>query len=113
MGGFVLDYLICDKCEGYYELQSGESPNDFDLSCDCGGELKFHNMSNNYSTENNESKRERMDIGKGYAEKKSSQYKNFVIIGGIIGLIGLLGMIITQFSVIILLLGSRIDLLWI
>ena len=47
-----MDYLICDKCEGYYELQSGESPEDFDLSCDCGGELKFHNMSNDYVTEN-------------------------------------------------------------
>jgi hypothetical protein len=27
MGG----YLICDKCGGYYELQRGEKPGDFDL----------------------------------------------------------------------------------
>ena len=28
MGG----YLICDKCGGYYELQRGEKPGDFDLN---------------------------------------------------------------------------------
>ncbi|MDO9045594.1 MAG: zinc ribbon domain-containing protein [Methanobacteriaceae archaeon] len=33
-------YLICDKCEGYYELQPGESPNDFADECECGGILK-------------------------------------------------------------------------
>ena len=63
-------------------------------------------MSNEYSNENNESKRESIDIGKGFAEKKSSRYNNFFIIGGVIGLIGLVGIIITPFSLIILLLGS-------
>ena len=33
-------YLICEKCNGYYELQKGESPEDFE-SCECGGNLKF------------------------------------------------------------------------
>ena len=33
-------YLICEKCNGYYELQEGESPEDFE-SCECGGNLKF------------------------------------------------------------------------
>ncbi len=33
-------YLICNKCGGYYELEKGESPNDFD-SCQCGGKLKY------------------------------------------------------------------------
>jgi hypothetical protein len=33
-------YLICDKCQGYYELQEGESPSDFE-SCQCGGRLKY------------------------------------------------------------------------
>ncbi|MGB9937410.1 MAG: zinc-ribbon domain-containing protein [Methanobacterium sp.] len=32
--------LICNKCGGYYELQEGESPKDFDL-CECGGKLKY------------------------------------------------------------------------
>jgi hypothetical protein len=33
-----LTYLICDKCNGYYELQPGESADDFDY-CQCGGNL--------------------------------------------------------------------------
>lgn len=33
-------YLVCEKCGGYYELLSGESADDFDLMCECGGEIK-------------------------------------------------------------------------
>ena len=33
-------YLICVKCNGYYELQDGESLEDFE-SCECGGTLKY------------------------------------------------------------------------
>jgi hypothetical protein len=32
-------YLICVNCGSYYELKPGEHPDDFDLSCNCGGEL--------------------------------------------------------------------------
>lgn len=35
-----MDYLVCDKCGGYYELQPGESLDDFHGNCDCGGNLK-------------------------------------------------------------------------
>ncbi len=35
-----MDYLVCEKCAGYYELQKGESPEDFE-SCQCGGKLKY------------------------------------------------------------------------
>ena len=31
-------YLLCNECGGYYKLQEGESPDDFDC-CQCGGEL--------------------------------------------------------------------------
>ena len=34
-------YLICDKCGGYYELQEGESPEDFSDTCECGGKLRY------------------------------------------------------------------------
>ncbi|HEX3012960.1 MAG TPA: hypothetical protein VHO92_01630 [Methanobacterium sp.] len=33
-------YLICKKCNRYYKLQPGESPEDFD-KCQCGGELEY------------------------------------------------------------------------
>jgi hypothetical protein len=35
-----MGYLICEKCEGYYELQEGESQEDFE-QCHCGGKLKY------------------------------------------------------------------------
>ncbi|WP_394700797.1 TIGR04086 family membrane protein [uncultured Methanobacterium sp.] len=34
-------HLVCDKCGGYYELQLGESPEDFTDKCECGGNLKY------------------------------------------------------------------------
>jgi hypothetical protein len=37
-----LGYLVCEKCSGYYELKEGESINNFE-SCECGGELTYHN----------------------------------------------------------------------
>ncbi len=33
-------FLICENCLGYYKLQKGEFPDDFD-ECECGGKLKF------------------------------------------------------------------------
>ncbi len=33
-------YLYCEKCGGYYKLQEGESPEDFD-TCQCGGNLIY------------------------------------------------------------------------
>lgn len=34
-------YLICDRCNGYYELQKGESPDEFVDECACGGKLIY------------------------------------------------------------------------
>lgn len=34
-------YMVCQKCGGYYKLQPGELPEDFDV-CQCGGELEYH-----------------------------------------------------------------------
>jgi len=33
-------YLVCTSCRGYYELQEGESPDDFDR-CECGHVLEY------------------------------------------------------------------------
>ncbi|OPX59385.1 MAG: hypothetical protein A4E25_01228 [Methanobacterium sp. PtaB.Bin024] len=35
-----LGYLVCPNCRGYYELQEGESPDDF-VSCECGSPLEY------------------------------------------------------------------------
>jgi len=34
-------YLVCDKCNRYYKLQPGESPEDFEDTCECGGKLEY------------------------------------------------------------------------
>jgi hypothetical protein len=36
-----MSYLVCDKCGGHYELQSGEKAEDFDLVCECGGKIEY------------------------------------------------------------------------
>lgn len=35
-----MGYVICEDCGGYYELQPGEHPEDFDR-CECGGKLTY------------------------------------------------------------------------
>jgi hypothetical protein len=35
-----MGYLVCDKCGGYYELQEGESLDDFQ-GCECGGKFRY------------------------------------------------------------------------
>jgi hypothetical protein len=34
-------YMVCEKCGGFYKLQEGERPGDFD-TCQCGGHLTYH-----------------------------------------------------------------------
>lgn len=46
-----MGYLVCNKCEGYYKLQDGESPDDFDR-CQCGIQQKEHEEDNIKYNEN-------------------------------------------------------------
>ena len=36
-----IGYLVCQKCNGYYKLEEGESPDDFTDKCECGGHLEY------------------------------------------------------------------------
>ena len=40
LGSKDYGYLVCEDCLGYYKLEKGENPEDFE-SCRCGGTLKF------------------------------------------------------------------------
>ena len=82
-----MSYLVCDKCGGYYELQPGESPNNFDLQCECGGKLKYHNSLNNYLNRTNQ-------------ESNYSLIKLIFIILVILLIFGILGIILTYFYVL-------------
>jgi len=35
-----MPYLVCENCDGYYELKEGESGDDF-KACECGGNLIY------------------------------------------------------------------------
>lgn len=63
MGGFKIvsnkennGYLLCDTCNGSYELQDGEKPEDFSFKCECGGNLRFFNKINDNSHPHDEIK---------------------------------------------------------
>ncbi|HOI40495.1 MAG TPA: hypothetical protein PL168_07180 [Methanobacterium sp.] len=71
--GKDLKYLVCDSCQGYYELKSNESIEDFDLLCECGGSLiqsnenSLYGFKENYlSEEEYEYNRYRSEIFLGY-----------------------------------------------
>lgn len=36
-----MGYLKCEDCGGVYELQEGESPDEYDV-CHCGGKIEYH-----------------------------------------------------------------------
>lgn len=42
-------YLVCDTCQGSYELQPGEKPDDFSDECECGGKLEYSGKNNKKS----------------------------------------------------------------
>lgn len=105
-----MSYLICDNCEGFYELKADESPEDFVLQCNCGGNLEHvthddHGISS-YHLEDDEPNRVSIVNGKGYAEKKSSKFNRLVIFGLTIGIFGFVGYYLGfTFTIILGLLG--------
>lgn len=80
-------YLICENCNGYYHLQDGESPSDFDF-CECGGHLNYQEeldvISENHSSDTFESVEEDIDYEemqqmvinlKNKAEKRKKEFE--------------------------------------
>jgi hypothetical protein len=50
-----MSYLVCDKCGGCYELQEGESSEDFSDKCECGGKLKSIKSDTEFDLDKNSS----------------------------------------------------------
>ena len=71
-----MSILVCNNCEGYYELQDGESPEDFDI-CQCGGTLKHYENMFEYQTYDKYKKQS--DNSKNY-EKQQEQHNNALLI---------------------------------
>jgi hypothetical protein len=45
-----MPYLICDKCNVYYEIEKKSEMSDFH-TCECGNELKYYETINEYMNE--------------------------------------------------------------
>ena len=58
-----MTYLCCDRCGKCYELQPGESPEDFDNTCDCGKKLKVYKNLQDFYKKNPPSKSEKRKRG--------------------------------------------------
>lgn len=41
-----MGYLVCNKCGSCHELREGESIDDFDLTCNCGGKFRYEESIN-------------------------------------------------------------------
>jgi hypothetical protein len=75
--GFLMGFLICEKCGSYYELRKNESPEDFDLICEfCGGNLQYKPvLSPDINLKSSK-------FGFFHTEKISSKYA-IIIVGGV------------------------------
>lgn len=60
-----MPYILCEECNGYYELQDGESLDDFDR-CQCGGKLKYIEK---HSFGNTSNENENFEVDKSYVVK--------------------------------------------
>lgn len=50
-----MGYLVCKKCKGFYELQPGESPDDY-VRCHCGGVIQYYETLEEYEEYKKDSK---------------------------------------------------------
>ena len=83
-------YFVCENCGGLYELQEGESPEDFE-SCECGGKLLYTKDPRNLSNHTNISQ-----------DKNASKLKNESLIDEFVKKLNLRALIIGFIIVIIL-----------
>jgi hypothetical protein len=96
-----MGYLICDNCHGYYELKNGESPEDFNSKCECGGNLE-HKDSISHKYEMESESRDKITHGYSYTDKKSFNYKIVMVFGVVIIIVGIIGIIMLNILGIII-----------
>nr|WP_319373614.1 thioredoxin fold domain-containing protein [uncultured Methanobacterium sp.] len=87
-----MPYLICEECGNYYELEEGESPEDFQLECGCGGELGYYSTKYDYYKNHRsnhdsqiasekESPEHKESRNKGFFSNLDAQSKGFIAVG--------------------------------
>jgi len=83
-----MSYLICESCNGYYELKEGESPDDFE-SCHCGGNLRY--VDEIIVDKTPQPERKVIKKGKTFTANKSQEHIIIMFVGSIIALVGAIG----------------------
>ncbi len=77
-----MGYLVCENCEGYYELQEGESLENFE-ECECGGNLKYvENLNSNPQPENTTKEGEKKK--KGIIKHKTTSIILYIAISSVL-----------------------------
>ncbi len=89
-----MGFLVCSGCKGYYKLKPGESPNDFDDHCECGGRLLYEDS---IPTNSIKDRRDVISHGYSYTDKKSFNFKLVIVFGVVLILVGLIGMMRVNF----------------
>ena len=103
-----MGYLICDSCKVYYELEDGESPENFSSKCECGGNLEFKD-SINHNLETESIGRNKIAHGYSFTDKKSFNYKIIIIFGVVVIIVGIIGIVMFNiFGIIIAIAGALI-----
>jgi thioredoxin-related protein len=94
-----MPFLICDKCNIYYEIDDMEEKKSLD-HCECGSTLKYSENLDDYSepdsgkTQYKKPIRESISVGSSYTETLGLNYKYGMIVGFIFEIIGLSGALI-------------------
>lgn len=72
-----MPYLVCEKCGGYYELQEGETSEDFSSICECCGRLRMvESLDEIQDSKIND--QFKGDMGENLSQNTSKSYKKFL-----------------------------------
>lgn len=92
-----MGYLVCNKCGSYYELQPGETVEDFLDECECGGKLEYKvtiPTGKIKTTETTEDKEDILSVWK----KQSTPIKALSLIGVCLVAFLLIGAVMGMFN---------------
>lgn len=89
----TIKQIICENCNGSYELQSGESLEDFE-SCECGGILRYAVVDALHLKSDSEQLLKIMDDGKNSQGNFISSNNNVLVVGALLVIVGVLGWIL-------------------
>lgn len=110
-GDDTIKQIVCENCNGSYELQPGESLDDF-VSCECGGTLRYAEFDGEYPESETKTLSNIQDDGNNSNGNIISNYSNGLIVGVLLVIGGLLGWILGyNLMLILIILGIALTIL--